>query len=353
MKLSPFIFILIKNGSLILWDYKLHNQFEITTKYLEELIRVETQAPPCDQKVFFELMENKIIVNKDDVEYFDKNWEWDDLSKIFHIGTQDIDNETLSPKKYSNQYLIDCEKKLSETSMMDYERTGEQIKLSPIKSPEMENAKLLEIFYARKTSRNFNRLPISIKNITILLEITFADSNRDKEYYHSLGLSRIGQRKTSPSGGGLHPSEAYLLVQNVDGLEKGIYHFNSKEFYLTKIETSNKEINMEEILNNQYFANDLSAGIFITSVFNKQWCKYKHSRAYRIALLDVGHLSQTLLLSATALGLSTWVSGAFNDTKVSKLLKIDSICERPIFFVGLGYGTGSSVDDETLKILGK
>lgn len=239
------------------------------------------------------------------------------------------------------------------TSIVNYCRAGEKIELPSERSIEIKKAKLLDTLHLRHTSRNFNGKAISFANIATLLEITFSTLNRDEEYYHSLGLLRIGERKTSPSGGGLHPSEAYLFVRNIDGLEKGIYHFNSKDCNLTKLEMIDSEINIGDILNGQYFANDISAGIFITSVFKRQWWKYKHSRAYRVALLDVGHLSQTLLLSATALGISTWVSGAFNDTKVSKLLKIDTICERPIFFIGLGYGNSSSVDSETLKILEK
>ncbi len=330
----------------------MHNQFEISTEYINELCHFGAMHAPLNQKIYSELVENNIIVSEENIDYLDSDWKWDDLAKIFHIGTQDINNEALSPPEYSSQYLEDCEKKFSEVTL-DYGRAGETIELPVARSIEIENAKLMDTLLSRHTSRNFNRAPISLKNIATLLEVTFATSNRDEEYYRSLGLLRIGQRKTSPSGGGLHPSEAYLLVQNVDGLERGIYHFNSIECHLTKIETFDSEINIGDFLNGQYFANDLSAGVFITSEFEKQWWKYKHSRAYRVALLDVGHLSQTLLLSATALGISTWMSGAFDDSKVSKLLKIDTISERPIFFIGLGYGNGSSVDPETLKILDK
>ena len=134
-------------------------------------------------------------------------------------------------------------------------------------------------------------------------------------------------------------------------MDRGIYNYNTKSHGLARISSINNDLNLGAILNNQYFANDLSAGIFITSDFRKQWWKYKHSRAYRVALLDVGFISQTLLLTATALGLSTWVSAAFNDTEVSKLLGIDCLSEKPILFVGFGYGSGSPVDPETIKIL--
>jgi SagB-type dehydrogenase family enzyme len=351
VKISPFIFVLVKNGCLILWDYKLHNQFEISTEYLDELCHFETARTPCNQQIFSELVENNIIVREDNSDYFDSGWQWDELAKIFHIGTQDVNDEILSPAEYSRKYLDDCEKNFSAASSFDYCRTGDKIELPVTRPTEIENAKLIETLLARRTCRNFNSTPISFENIATLLKVTFAVSNRDEDHYRSLGLLRVGQRKTSPSGGSLHPSEAYLFVQNVEGLEKGIYHFNSTECHLTKVEAFDRGINISDFLDGQYFANNLSAGVFITSVFEKQWWKYKHSRAYRVALLDAGHISQTLLLSATALGLSTWISGAFNDTKVSKILKIETINERPLLFIGLGYGHGSSVDTETMKIL--
>src|SRR5690606_31898261 len=39
-------------------------------------------------------------------------------------------------------------------------------------------------------------------------------------------------KKTSPSGGALHPTEAYLFVQHVEGIEPGIYHYRPLEHAL-------------------------------------------------------------------------------------------------------------------------
>lgn len=39
-------------------------------------------------------------------------------------------------------------------------------------------------------------------------------------------------KKTCPSGGGLHPIEAYLLVQNVKGVAPGLYHYHALDYAL-------------------------------------------------------------------------------------------------------------------------
>jgi hypothetical protein len=59
--------------------------------------------------------------------------------------------------------------------------------------------------------------------------------------------------------------------------------------------------------------------------------------------LDIGHVSQTFLNSSTALGLQTWISGAFHDTRVEEFLDINESSECVILFVGAGKGNKSSI----------
>lgn len=353
MKVSPFIFFLIKEGKLILWDYKLHNQFEITNDYLEELTNLSSGNDPLNKDIYIDLVQNNIIVNDDNPSYSDDGWGWDDLAKIFHIGTQDLPHENLSDSEYSRKYIKECEAYFEKAKLIDHKSNNVCIKLPENNFCQISKSNFLKTLCNRQTSRNFNDKLIELKKISTLMELTFSSSDRHEKYYNSLNLNRVGDRKTSPSGGGLHPSQAYLYVNNVENLDKGIYKYDTKLHGLIKVNSIDNDFCLGKILNNQYFANDLSAGIFITSDFRKQWWKYKHSRAYRVALLDIGHLSQTLLLISTALSMSTWISAAFDDTEVSKLLNTNHINEKPILFVGVGYSNGNPIDRETLNILGQ
>ena len=86
----------------------------------------------------------------------------------------------------------------------------------------------------------------------------------------------------------------------------------------------------------------MAFGIYITARLNKYWWKYKHSRSYRIMLLDIGHVSQTLLLSCTAAQLKTWQTGAFLDSEIEQLLGIDGYNESVILYVGAGHGSNDA-----------
>ncbi|OGT41001.1 MAG: hypothetical protein A3F13_09685 [Gammaproteobacteria bacterium RIFCSPHIGHO2_12_FULL_40_19] len=66
MKKKPNIIwctLIIKNDQLIVWDYMLHNQFEITEDHLIEMRRVSARQPPLNSKIFSELLENGIVTD--------------------------------------------------------------------------------------------------------------------------------------------------------------------------------------------------------------------------------------------------------------------------------------------------
>jgi SagB-type dehydrogenase family enzyme len=93
----------------------------------------------------------------------------------------------------------------------------------------------------------------------------------------------------------------------------------------------------------QPFGEGVAFGVFLVAYFDKIWWKYPHSRGYRVALLDAGHLSQTFQLVSTALGILTWMTANIHDVNISTLLKLDGVHEAPIHFLAGGYGQKSGV----------
>ena len=70
-----------------------------------------------------------------------------------------------------------------------------------------------------------------------------------------------------------------------------------------------------------------NAIIFYTSVIARNQWKYPIPRTYRILLMDVGHLSQTVYLLATALGLRITFTAALRDEMVEELVGCDPVHE--------------------------
>ena len=74
----------------------------------------------------------------------------------------------------------------------------------------------------------------------------------------------------------------------------------------------------------------------MTAVFPRTMWKYHHARAYRVVLLDAGHLCQTFCLVATWLGLAPFCTAALKDTLIEKDLGIDGIRESVLYVAGVG-----------------
>jgi SagB-type dehydrogenase family enzyme len=85
-----------------------------------------------------------------------------------------------------------------------------------------------------------------------------------------------------------------------------------------------------------------AAALFLmTAVFPRTMWKYQHVRAYRVVLLDAGHLCQTFCLAATWLGLAPFCTAALKDTLIEKDLEIDGIRESVLYVAGVGFPTTS------------
>jgi SagB-type dehydrogenase family enzyme len=74
----------------------------------------------------------------------------------------------------------------------------------------------------------------------------------------------------------------------------------------------------------------------MTAVFQRSMWKYRHARAYRVVLLDAGHLCQTFCLVATWLGLAPFCTAALKDTLIESHLGIDGISESVLYAAGVG-----------------
>ena len=144
--------------------------------------------------------------------------------------------------------------------------------------------------------------------------------------------------KTSPSGGARHPGEVYLLAIRVDGLRAGLYHYDGLNHRLEWLHSVSAKKKAIEYTAKHEFLKDASALFIMTAVFPRVQWKYRFARAYRVVLLDAGHLCQTLCLVATWLGLATFCTAALRDTLIEKDLGIDGISESVLYIAGVGVG---------------
>ena len=76
--------------------------------------------------------------------------------------------------------------------------------------------------------------------------------------------------------------------------------------------------------------------------FHRNFRKYRnHAKAYRVAVLDVGHLSQTLQLCATQAGLGPFITAAINEVDIERAFGLTGYLESPLAVCGFGLRAAS------------
>jgi putative peptide maturation dehydrogenase len=209
---------------------------------------------------------------------------------------------------------------------------------------------LFDALRRRRTARALDREgAVRLDELATLLYEVFGCRG-----YAPLGSGLAALKKTSPSGGGLHPIEAYVLVRNVTGLEAGIYHYRTDRHALQLLEAlapaDAEELAAQFTCGQAYFA---GAGVLfiLTARFYRSFWKYrKHRRAYGVLLLDAGHLSQTLYLVCAELGLGAFVTAAINGANIEERLGLQPFSEGVLAVCGCGRpaAAGSELEPEFL-----
>lgn len=332
-------FIFISQGSkLVCWNFKEHKQYELSAAHamrLIDLIHDKSNAlERCQIDADFERCQ--LISHNNSTA---TPWGWDILSRVFHYGTKNLSfaQQPGSESEWARLYTEHCESAYNKPFPAPKATSQASCKVKLTHSSL--NAGLCHTLNKRSTARQFTKAPIKLEELSTLLEHTLGFIERRTLNDHPCTLSELQNRRSSPSSGGLNSIEGYVFINNIEYLEQGLYYYDPLRHELHRCGIT--KLKLSDLLSGQNFVNTLPVGLFLTSRLDKLWWKYEHSRAYRMALIEVGHVAQTFQLLATALGLSTWITGAFNEAQIEPLLTL-SPHEELLFFVGCGHSTGSA-----------
>ncbi|PJL65949.1 putative peptide maturation dehydrogenase [Stenotrophomonas maltophilia] len=203
--------------------------------------------------------------------------------------------------------------------------------------PRSEEAAFDALLARRTTCRNFDpqrALPLPLLAQVLqrtLMAHAVQKVERDTEFL----------KKNVPSGGGLHPTEGFLLVQNVKGLAPGLYHYHPVQHAVLPLPSPPPDALpalARRMLSGQAWFADAPALLVLAPRYDRCFWKYRnHAKAHRAVTLDVGHISQLLYLCATERGLAAFVTAAINDADVDRAFGFDGIGQSAMAICGLGW----------------
>lgn len=152
-------------------------------------------------------------------------------------------------------------------------------------------------------------LPLDVDGLSVLLELSFGLSAW-KQY----GDTRWALR-CNPSSGNLHPTEAYVIVSGIRGIENGVHHYVSHDHILE--------------LRCRFDPKPRGLLMGLSSIHWREAWKYGE-RAFRYCQHDTGHALGALRYAAAVLGWRIRLLDALGDDDIAALLGLD----RPDDFIG-------------------
>ena len=254
--------------------------------------------------------------------------EWSDWlpEGSFHFSTKD------APYVDRSEWSLDRLKSIMpKTAQPKFVKAAKAAKKVPLPARTFLDSEFIRVLIARKTHRRFSKQKLPLDAVSQLLSLVWGVTG----YLYTPRFGKLFH-KTSPSGGARHPGEVYLMALRVKGLRAGLYHYQPATHQLEMISTNTSREKAWLYCARQHFVRNAAALFLMTAVFRRTMWKYQHPRAYRVVLLDAGHLCQTFCLTATWLGLAPFCTAALKDTLIEKDLGIDGIRESVLYIAGVG-----------------
>lgn len=256
-------------------------------------------------------------------ENYGKSWELGRAAGFFHFTILDNEYADLS-ESVSRQK----QRAMNDPSPDLLWRNSERAIPLP-KCDRVESQTLFDVMLKRRTKRNARQESISLPQLSECL-------------YAGLGVTGFVKTETcllplkmTPSGGARNPFEAFVWARNVNGISSGIYHYSALDHSLEKLETDTNRLPMD-LLKGQDWADSMPAIIFLVAVLERTTWKYHDPNAYRVVLIEAGHIVQNMMLVCANNDLTACPTAALSHRQVSTLLGLRDLTQTPVYALLVG-----------------
>jgi SagB-type dehydrogenase family enzyme len=182
-----------------------------------------------------------------------------------------------------------------------------------------------EVIKKRRSIRNFSTKKISLEQLSYLLWVSTGIQRREEGFAF----------RTAPSAGALYPIETYLIIHNVEQIDRGVYHYDIQYHHLEQLKLGDFRSAIAQAALDQSMCADAAVIFVWTAIFNRSKCKYGQ-RAYRYIYLDAGHIAENLALGVVSLSLGSCQIAALYDDEVNNIIDIDGVNESILYLSAVG-----------------
>ncbi len=203
--------------------------------------------------------------------------------------------------------------------------TTSQSLSNPSDLPPIDSEKgLANLIYYRQSERSFTNDPLSQEDIAYLL---WAGEGITVD-----GVS--GPTRSSPSAGATDPLELFILANNVEGLEKGVYRYSPEAHELTLAREGELGGDLAQAALGQTVIRDAPAVFIVAANYDRTTGRYGE-RGVKYVHFEGGHAGQNINLMAEERGLGGVIIGAFDNSSVKQIIGVED--EDPLLIIPIGH----------------
>jgi SagB-type dehydrogenase family enzyme len=186
---------------------------------------------------------------------------------------------------------------------------------------------LREAIEKRRSHRRYSAQALTLAELSYMLWLT-------------QGVKEVAKRgvtlRTVPSAGARHAFETYLLINRVDELDHGMYHYVSLQHALYRVEAP--DTICADVTHACYDQGQVSqsAVTFLWAAVTERMTWRYVERGFRYLLLDAGHVCQNLYLAAEAINCGVCAIAAYNDDQLNPLLGLDGSRAWVVYLASVG-----------------
>lgn len=186
---------------------------------------------------------------------------------------------------------------------------------------------LYEAIFQRRSQRQFRDEPVSLQ---LLAEVLWA----------GVGLTVdgvTGPTRAAPSAGATNPLRLVVCVQDVVGLEPGLYGYEPLEHALMPLAEGRFGAELAATALRQTAVADAPVTVIVTADYGATTGRYGE-RGYRYVYFEAGHSVQNMVLAGETSGLGSVIIGAFDDERLADILRnAAGVGEAPLLLLPLGW----------------
>jgi SagB-type dehydrogenase family enzyme len=211
------------------------------------------------------------------------------------------------------------------------------------------NASLGVTIRARRSLRQFTGKTMPLQELSTILfygngvtgDMAMISEEDDPQWpKYSLGAPEVAHTRAASSGGGLNPISLYLVLQNVEKLEDGIYIYLPFGHSLKKVMAFNEQKRKEHLALSLSWGTNVEPAKVNVAIYYV-YSVFENSRKYGdmgliFAVVEAGEIATNIHLICTATKVGSSDMGGSQKVQIERFLGIDGLSKQLVHTTVIG-----------------